>query len=152
MLIIHPVTGVGQSGDPSLTMWGNGASIARLMAHQGAKVFGCDLNLDAALRTQKRVQADEGADITVTQANVTQDEDVERAVNECLAKYGRIDVLIKCVDYFPVPDIQTLRFDSPANDNIPTVVMSVDPNAVALSNSPRKSGTTKQTSTSNPST
>lgn len=94
-LIIYAVTGVGQSGDPNLTIWGNGASIARLMVHQGAKVFGCDLNRDAALRTQKRVQAEEGGDITVTQANVTQDQDVKRAVGECLAKYGRIDVLVK---------------------------------------------------------
>lgn len=64
------------------------------MVHQGAKVFGCDLNQDAALRTQKRIQ-EEGGDITVTQANVTQDQDVKRAVDECLAKYGRIDVLVK---------------------------------------------------------
>lgn len=65
------------------------------MAHQGAKVFGCDLDLDAGLRTQNRVQAEEGGDITVTQANVTQDQDVKRAVDECLSKYGRIDVLVK---------------------------------------------------------
>ena len=86
------MTGIGQTGDPGLTMWGNGAATARVMAEQGAKVFGCDLNLEAAQRIQKRLS---GADVTVTEANVTLNDDVKRAVDECIKKYGRIDVLIK---------------------------------------------------------
>ncbi|KIA75402.1 short chain type dehydrogenase [Aspergillus ustus] len=65
-------TGIGQSGDPVLTIWGNGAAIARFMAYQGAKVFGCD-------------------------TDVTRDADVKRAVDECIAKYGRVDVLAKLI-------------------------------------------------------
>ena len=33
--------------------WGNGKAIAVLLARQGAKVFGVDLVLDAARKTQK---------------------------------------------------------------------------------------------------
>ncbi|CAG7925651.1 unnamed protein product [Penicillium olsonii] len=77
-------------------MWGNGATIARLLASQNAKVFGCDVNIEAAQRTQNRISAD-GREITVTQANVAVKEDVERAVKECISKYGRIDVLINNV-------------------------------------------------------
>ncbi|KAL4736093.1 hypothetical protein BDV11DRAFT_207909 [Aspergillus similis] len=92
------LTGIGQSGDAALTIWGNGASIARLMAYQGAKVFGCDVNLDAAQRVQKRIQdLVQGADITVTQADVTRDADVKSAVKECIEKYGRVDVLVNNV-------------------------------------------------------
>ncbi|KAL2842694.1 hypothetical protein BJY01DRAFT_264433 [Aspergillus pseudoustus] len=92
------LTGIGQSGDPALTIWGNGASIGRFMAYQGAKVFGCDANPDAAQRVQRRIgDVVQGADVTVTQADVTRDADVKRAVDECIAKYGRVDVLVNNV-------------------------------------------------------
>lgn len=86
------VTGVGQTGDPS--MWGNGAATARILSHNGAKIFGCDLYLEAAQHTERRIQA-EGGEITVTSADVTKNESVKAAVDACIAKYGRIDILIK---------------------------------------------------------
>lgn len=89
-----PVTGIGQSGNPDLPTWGNGASMARLLAFQGAKIFGCDMSLEAALRTKRRV-SEFGADVTVTQANVTVNDDVKKAVDQCIAMHGRIDILIK---------------------------------------------------------
>ncbi|KAH0431937.1 hypothetical protein CcaCcLH18_06764 [Colletotrichum camelliae] len=88
------LTGVGQSGDQE--MWGNGAATARLLAKQGAKIFGCDLYLEPAQHTQKRIVA-EGGDVTVVAADVTNDESVKSAVDACLAKYGRIDILINNV-------------------------------------------------------
>ncbi|KAI8261277.1 3-oxoacyl-[acyl-carrier-protein] reductase FabG [Colletotrichum sp. SAR11_239] len=77
-------------------MWGNGAATARLLARQGAKIFGCDLYLEPAQHTQKRIVA-EGGDVTVVAADVTNDESVKSAVDACLAKYGRIDILINNV-------------------------------------------------------
>ncbi|CAI0653063.1 unnamed protein product [Colletotrichum noveboracense] len=88
------LTGIGQSGDQE--MWGNGAATARLLAKQGAKIFGCDLYLEPAQHTQKRIVA-EGGDVTVVAADVTNDESVKSAVDACLAKYGRIDILINNV-------------------------------------------------------
>lgn len=53
------VTGIGQMGDPN--MWGNGAAISKVLAcENGVKVFGCDLNLDAAEHTKKRIEAEGG--------------------------------------------------------------------------------------------
>lgn len=75
-------------------MWGNGASIARFLARQGAVIFGCDLSLDAATHSQERITAEGGA-VTVVSADVTSDGSVKAAVDECVAKHGRIDVLIK---------------------------------------------------------
>lgn len=75
-------------------MWGNGAATARVLAKNGCKIFGCDLYLEAAEHTQKRIRA-EGGDITVTSADVTNDESVKAAIDECIQKYGRIDILIK---------------------------------------------------------
>lgn len=75
-------------------MWGNGAATARVLAKQGAKIFGCDLHLAAAQHTEKRLVA-EGAEVTVMAADVTNDESVRAMVDACVAKYGRIDILIK---------------------------------------------------------
>lgn len=86
------VTGIGQTGDQE--MWGNGAATARLLSRNGAKIFGCDLYLEAAQHTQKRIAA-EGGDVTVVAADVTSDKSVKEAVDACVAKYGRIDILVK---------------------------------------------------------
>ena len=75
-------------------MWGNGAATARILSHNGAKIFGCDLSLEAAKHTENRIKA-EGGDITVTAADVTKDSSVKATVDACIAKYGRIDILIK---------------------------------------------------------
>ncbi|KAJ5805367.1 short-chain dehydrogenases/reductase [Penicillium riverlandense] len=88
------LTGIGQTGDPS--MWGNGAAVARILSHNGAKIFGCDLNLEAAQHTENRIRA-EGGNITVISADVTKDTSVKATVDTCIAKYGRIDILINNV-------------------------------------------------------
>lgn len=86
------MTGIGQTGDQ--TLWGNGAATARVLARNGAKIFGCDLHLEAAQHTQKRIVA-EGGDVTVVAADVTSDAGVKASVDACIEKYGRIDILIK---------------------------------------------------------
>ncbi|RSL75989.1 hypothetical protein CEP51_010381 [Fusarium floridanum] len=88
------LTGIGQTGDQQ--MWGNGAATARVLAKQGAKIFGCDLYLEPAQHTQKRIIA-EGGDVTVIAADVTSDDSVKAAVEECIKTYGRIDILINNV-------------------------------------------------------
>ncbi|EWZ30510.1 putative short-chain dehydrogenases/reductase [Fusarium oxysporum f. sp. albedinis] len=90
------LTGVGQTGSLDEPMWGNGAATALLLALQGARVFGCDINYQAAIHTKDRVAA-EGGEITVTEADVTVAQDVKKAVDECVATYGRIDILINNV-------------------------------------------------------
>ncbi|EFW13836.1 short chain dehydrogenase [Coccidioides posadasii str. Silveira] len=88
------LTGIGQQGDPS--MWGNGAATARVLAHNGAKIFGCDLNLSAAQHTQQRIVA-EGADCTVVATDVTKGDEVKALVDACVQRYGRIDILVNNV-------------------------------------------------------
>jgi NAD(P)-dependent dehydrogenase (short-subunit alcohol dehydrogenase family) len=86
------VTGIGQQGDPE--MWGNGAATARVFAQNGAKVFGCDLNLNAAQRTVERIRR-EGGEIDTVEADVTDKKQVQSLVQQVMDKYGRIDVLVK---------------------------------------------------------
>ena len=75
-------------------MWGNGAATARVFSQQGSKIFGCDLNLESAQYTQKKIQA-EGGKVDVTTADVTKKEQCKALVDACMKKHGRIDVLVK---------------------------------------------------------
>jgi NAD(P)-dependent dehydrogenase (short-subunit alcohol dehydrogenase family) len=86
------VTGCGTIG----VGWGNGKAIAVLLARQGAKLFGCDLDLAAAQATQQLI-VEEGGEAEVRTADVTKAADVEALVDACMASYGRIDILINSV-------------------------------------------------------
>ena len=86
------VTGCGTIGEG----WGNGKAIAVLLARQGASVFGCDLDLAAAHATQQLIR-EEGGVAEVQTADVTKTADVKALVEACMAKFGRIDILINSV-------------------------------------------------------
>ncbi len=86
------VTGCGTHGEG----WGNGKAISVLLARQGAKIFGADLNLDAAKETQ-RIITEEGGQAHVMAANVAQAAGVNEMGEACMAQYGRIDILINNV-------------------------------------------------------
>ncbi|KAJ0423321.1 hypothetical protein BJY00DRAFT_310448 [Aspergillus carlsbadensis] len=90
------IMGVGQSQIPGSETWGNGAAIARVLAHSGARVFGCDISLSAAEFTASRIRADGGV-CDVIQADVTSVSDVKKVVDAVFEKYGRIDILVNNV-------------------------------------------------------
>ena len=91
------LTGIGQQGDPS--KWGNGAATCAIFISQGAKVFGCDINLSAAEHTRDRLRpsSSSNATIDVMATDVTKKEDVDAFVAAAMAKHGRIDVLVNNV-------------------------------------------------------
>ena len=77
--------------------WGNGRATAVLMARQGAKVFGTDYN-DEALAGTAAVMAEEGhAGWSGHTADMTSSDQVKQAVDRCLERYGRIDILVNNV-------------------------------------------------------
>lgn len=86
------VTGCGTSGSG----WGNGRAIAVLLARQGARVYGCDLSLEAAQETQ-RVIEEEGGVALMQRADVTRSDEVKALVDACIEHFGRIDILINNV-------------------------------------------------------
>lgn len=86
------VTGCGTVGEG----WGNGKAIAVLLARQGASIFGCDLNLEAAQQTRELIQAEGGA-CEVRTCDVTNSAEVKALVDACMARFGRIDILINNV-------------------------------------------------------
>lgn len=90
------LTGVGQvPQDYDKEIRGNGSATAEVLAQSGAKIFGCDLDLEAAELTRKRVEQNvEGARIDVLRADVTRRNEVETLIEKCMDLHGRIDVLV----------------------------------------------------------
>lgn len=86
------ITGCGSSGPG----WGNGKAMAVLFAREGAKVYGCDINLSAAQETQAIVQQ-EGGIISVAECDVTNADAMEQLVKDCVETYGDIDILVNNV-------------------------------------------------------
>ncbi|WP_370628262.1 SDR family NAD(P)-dependent oxidoreductase [Bordetella sp. BOR01] len=86
------VTGCGSLGPG----WGNGKAISVLLARQGARVFGCDRDLDAARATQAIIDDEQGTADTMA-ADVTDPVQVRALVDACMARYGRIDILVNNV-------------------------------------------------------
>lgn len=92
------ITGIGQVGSPTSDTWGNGAATALLLAHNGVKIFGCDLHLSAAERTKSRLlSAYPNAEIEVMATDVTSPSSVSAFVAAAMGKHGRIDILINNV-------------------------------------------------------
>ncbi|KAH8748893.1 hypothetical protein F5883DRAFT_653014 [Diaporthe sp. PMI_573] len=92
------ITGIGQVGPQDSPFWGNGAATARLLARNGVKVFGCDLDISAAERTKQRI-IDETPDavVDVVPADVMKSLDVETLVTAVMEKHSRVDILINNV-------------------------------------------------------
>ena len=92
------ISGAGSVGEgPRDKNWGNGKATAVLMARQGAMVFGTDIN-PAALAETAAIMAEEGLGFTGRVTNMTDSQDVQAAVADCLVRCGgRIDILVNNV-------------------------------------------------------
>jgi len=86
------VSGAGTVGPG----WGNGKATAVLLARQGAKVFGTDINLAAAEETRSIIENDGGTSV-VRRCDMTVAHEVKAAVDECVARFGRVDILVNNV-------------------------------------------------------
>lgn len=87
------ITGLGQSQPGG---WGIGAAIAVLLARQGAKIFGGNRTLSSTISTKKTIE-EEGGVCDILQTDVTSSESVKALVDSCIAKHGRIDILVNNV-------------------------------------------------------
>src|SRR4051812_12661268 len=86
------ISGAGSVGEG----WGNGKATAALLARQGARVYGTDIRQEAAEETCGIIRQD-GGTCEVPACDMTRSADVQATVADCLAKFGRIDILINNV-------------------------------------------------------
>lgn len=77
--------------------WGNGRATAVLLARRGATVFGTDYSEEALAGTSRAMEEEGHRNWTPRRADMTDGEDVRRAVAECVRRHGRIDVLVNNV-------------------------------------------------------
>src|SRR5271165_5517637 len=86
------VTGAGSIGPG----WGNGKAMAVLFARQGAKVFGIDVNIDAVSVPGEIIQK-EGGTFAAHRCDMLVAKEVRGAVDACVARFGRVDILVNNV-------------------------------------------------------
>lgn len=86
------VTGAGSVGEG----WGNGKATAVLLARQGAKVLALDNRAEAAQETVRIIER-EGGKAFAYVCNVTSSSEFTAAVADCIARYGRLDILVNNV-------------------------------------------------------
>jgi len=86
------VSGAGSVGPG----WGNGRAIAVRFAEEGAIIFGTDRDPARMQETQQRI-ADAGGQMVGVACDATQSASVAEAVAQCVARFGRIDVLVNNV-------------------------------------------------------
>ena len=76
--------------------WGNGKAIAALFARQGATVLGVDIDAGAADET-RRIVGQEGHTLHTVTCDVTDSAQVNALVAGCVARFGRLDILVNNV-------------------------------------------------------
>jgi len=86
------VTGAGSVGPG----WGNGRAIAVRFAEEGAAVFGVDREAARMAETAERITA-AGGNFATGSCDVTQSDSVAAMVAACVARFGRIDILVNNV-------------------------------------------------------
>jgi NAD(P)-dependent dehydrogenase (short-subunit alcohol dehydrogenase family) len=86
------VTGAGCVGPG----WGNGRATCVRFAEEGARIFAVDLKADTMVETLQRVR-DAGGEVEPCLCDVTDAAAVEAMVAACIARFGRVDVLVNNV-------------------------------------------------------
>ncbi|KAH7170058.1 oxidoreductase ucpA [Dactylonectria macrodidyma] len=117
------VIGLGQTGTDG---WGIGAACAVLFARQGAIVFGGNRTVASTLKTREAIEA-EGGQCDVVATDATNSDSVKALVDACLAKHGRIDILLTNVGQSQPGDPASMKeevWDSQMDINLKSVYLA----------------------------
>jgi len=100
------VTGCGSEGEG----WGNGRAIATLLARQGAKVIGTDLNYKAAKNTQDFILK-ENNKCEIHEVNMSNKKDVESFFKNVKNQHQKINILVNNVGRSEPGDPEVMDYD-----------------------------------------
>ncbi|MGE0698566.1 MAG: SDR family NAD(P)-dependent oxidoreductase [Hyphomicrobiaceae bacterium] len=121
------LSGAGSVGDdPDAKVWGNGKATAVLLARQGAKIYGVDLRKEAADITRAIIEQEGGTCVT-RGVDMTSGADVKSAVDDCVARFGRIDILVNNVGGSAPGDAVTMSeevWDRQLDQNLKTAFLA----------------------------
>ena len=97
------VTGIGA---------GIGQGCALMFAREGAQVFGCDINPAAAEATLAIAKAEKLKMSSLHPSDLTVEADVEKLVEACVKKYGKIDILVNAAAFCAFEWIEDLDYQT----------------------------------------
>ena len=100
------VTGCGSEGEG----WGNGRAIATLLARQGAKVVGTDLNYKAAKNTQDFILK-ENNKCEIHEVNMSNKKDVDSFFKNVTKQHEKINILVNNVGRSEPGDPEVMDYD-----------------------------------------
>ena len=100
------VTGCGSEGEG----WGNGRAIATLLARQGAKVIGTDLNYKAAKNTQDFILK-ENNKCEIHEVNMSNKKDVDSFFKNVTKQNEKINILVNNVGRSEPGDPEVMDYD-----------------------------------------
>ena len=100
------VTGCGSEGEG----WGNGRAIATLLARQGAKVIGTDLNYKAAKNTQDFILK-ENNKCEIHEVNMSNKKDVDSFFKKVTKQHEKINILVNNVGRSEPGDPEVMEYD-----------------------------------------
>ncbi len=100
------VTGCGSEGEG----WGNGRAIATLLARQGAKVIGTDLNYRAAKNTQDFILK-ENNKCEIHEVNMSKTKDVDSFFKNVTNQHQKINILVNNVGRSEPGDPEVMDYD-----------------------------------------
>ena len=89
---IAAITGIGGPEDD----FSNGKAISCLLAAQGAHIEGLDINQRDGAHTQAKI-TDAGGICALTLGDATSEADINKWIENIIAKHGRIDILVNFV-------------------------------------------------------
>ncbi|KAH6898153.1 oxidoreductase ucpA [Thelonectria olida] len=117
------VIGLGQTGTDG---WGIGAACAVQFARQGAIIFGGNRTVASTQKTRETIEA-EGGQCDVVATDATNSDSVKALVDACMAKHGRIDILLTNVGQSQPGDAATMSeetWDSQMDINLKSVYLA----------------------------
>lgn len=97
------VVGAGSAGEG----WGNGRATAVAFAREGARVICADRDLASAERTAALIK-EEGLEGSAVRCDATREREVAQLIEDCVARYGRVDVLHNNVGIAHMGDVIAL--------------------------------------------
>ena len=100
------VSGGGSEGEG----WGNGRAIATLLARQGAKVIGTDLNYKAAKNTQDFILK-ENNKCEIHEVNMSNKKDVDSFFKNVTKQHEKINILVNNVGRSEPGDPEVMDYD-----------------------------------------
>jgi 3-oxoacyl-[acyl-carrier protein] reductase len=96
---------------------GIGRGVGQRLLQEGAKVFLFDV-LEEELKAAKQALSKISPSVHIQVVDITQEKDVQQAIQQVIDQYGRLDILINCAGIIGYTSVKIADFDSAVFDQV----------------------------------